>query len=66
MQAHVNQYHEGLNQCRFCPFKACLAELLRHMEQNCDDEEINKSEEKDVSTAEEAEDDKNKEKEAEE
>ena len=39
LKAHMSRYHEEVNQCRFCPFKACLAEVLDHMGRNCEVEE---------------------------
>ena len=39
LKAHVNRYHEVLKQCRFCLFNARLAEVLEHMEHNCEEEE---------------------------
>ena len=39
LKAHMNRYHEVLKQCRFCPCKASLAEVLEHIEDNCEDEE---------------------------
>ena len=39
LRTHMNQYHEVLKQCRFCPFKASLAEMLEHVVLNYEDEE---------------------------
>ena len=51
LRTHMNQYHEVLKQCRFCPFKASLTEVLEHMEHNCEDEEkeVNNEEEGEIS-----------------
>ena len=59
LREHVNRYHEVIKQCRFCPFKASLAEVLAHMQRNCEDEDTKEIEQNVVKEAldEEVEDD---------
>lgn len=38
LENHVVRYHEETNVCRFCPFKASLAEPMEHLTRNFDEE----------------------------
>jgi hypothetical protein len=38
LQGHVDRYHKEIMKCPFCPFKACLADVLEHMGRNCEED----------------------------